>query len=70
MQVSTLFAALVSMSLAVSAPLRNMSERAGDHRAQNQDVTVARNGSRPSQAGRSENFTRSVRIDPLFDATD
>jgi quercetin dioxygenase-like cupin family protein len=35
-----------------------------------EDVTVTRNGSRPSQRGPAEWFTGAVRIDPLFEATD
>jgi quercetin dioxygenase-like cupin family protein len=35
-----------------------------------QTVSIARNGSQPSQRGPTENFTGSVRIDPLFEAQD
>src|SRR3954468_7386327 len=33
-----------------------------------QTVSIAKNGSRPSQKGPADYFTGSVRIDPLFDA--
>ena len=35
-----------------------------------QPVEIIRNGSRPSTPGPAENFTGSVRIDPLFSAQD
>lgn len=35
-----------------------------------QRVAVTRNGSRPSQRGPAENFTGTVRVDPLFDPND
>jgi quercetin dioxygenase-like cupin family protein len=35
-----------------------------------QRIAITRNGSRPSQRGPAENFTGSVRIDPLFDANE
>lgn len=35
-----------------------------------QAIKVVRSGSQPSRSGAAENFTGSVRIDPLFDATD
>jgi 4-carboxymuconolactone decarboxylase len=35
-----------------------------------QTITIARNGEQPSQQGPAENFTGSVRVDPLFPATD
>src|SRR5512145_3462839 len=33
-----------------------------------QAITIARSGSQPSRQGPAENFTGSVRIDPLFNA--
>lgn len=33
-------------------------------------ITIARSGAQPSRQGPAENFTGSVRIDPLFDAKD
>jgi quercetin dioxygenase-like cupin family protein len=33
-----------------------------------QSISIARSGSQPSRAGPAENFTGSVRIDPLFEA--
>jgi quercetin dioxygenase-like cupin family protein len=33
-----------------------------------QSITVTRSGSQPSRQGAAENFTGSVRIDPLFNA--
>ena len=35
-----------------------------------QEITVTRSGSQPSSQGPPENFTGSVRVDPLFAATD
>ena len=35
-----------------------------------QRIMISRNGSRPSESGRPDWFTGSVRIDPLFAATD
>ena len=36
---------------------------------QQQAITIARRGSQPSQTGPAENFTGSVRVDPLFQPT-
>ena len=33
-------------------------------------ISISRSGSRPSRQGPSENFTGSVRVDPVFQATD
>src|SRR5688572_4207654 len=33
-------------------------------------ITIARGGSQPSREGPAENFTGSVRVDPLFSAND
>lgn len=35
-----------------------------------QTITVTRSGSQPSRQGPAENFTGSVRVDPLFQASD
>jgi quercetin dioxygenase-like cupin family protein len=35
-----------------------------------QTITITRNGSRPSSQASAQNFTGSVRIEPLFDAHD
>lgn len=35
-----------------------------------QTITITRSGSQPSQKGPAENFTGSVRIDPLFKPND
>ena len=35
-----------------------------------QTISIARSGSQPSRAGPAENFTGSVRVDPLFAATE
>lgn len=35
-----------------------------------QTITIARSGSQPSSTGSQENFTGSVRVDPLFEAND
>jgi len=35
-----------------------------------QTITIARSGSQPSREGPAENFTGSVRVDPLFAATE
>jgi 4-carboxymuconolactone decarboxylase len=36
----------------------------------NQTITIARSGSQPSRQGPAENFTGSVRIEPLFNANE
>jgi 4-carboxymuconolactone decarboxylase len=33
-----------------------------------QSITISRSGSQPSRQGPAENFTGSVRVDPLFNA--
>ncbi|HEX7183645.1 MAG TPA: carboxymuconolactone decarboxylase family protein [Thermoanaerobaculia bacterium] len=38
--------------------------------ASGQTITIARSGSQPSRPGPTENFTGSVRVDPLFQASD
>jgi 4-carboxymuconolactone decarboxylase len=35
-----------------------------------QSISIARSGSQPSRTGPAENFTGSVRVDPLFQASD
>ncbi len=35
-----------------------------------QTISIARSGTQPSRPGPAENFTGSVRVDPLFNATD
>lgn len=35
-----------------------------------QTITIARSGTQPSRSGPAENFTGSVRVDPLFTATE
>ncbi|HYK01024.1 MAG TPA: carboxymuconolactone decarboxylase family protein [Thermoanaerobaculia bacterium] len=35
-----------------------------------QTISIARSGTQPSRQGPAENFTGSVRVDPLFNATD
>jgi quercetin dioxygenase-like cupin family protein len=67
--------AILSLTLiTVVVPLVNKATSAQTAQAQTASnapgadtVNVARGGSRPSQKGPAENFTGSVRIDPLFD---
>lgn len=56
--------ATVSLSLIVSAFAQVGSAQ------DTQAIRITRNGSQPSRSGPAEYFTGSVRIDPLFDATD
>ncbi len=51
---------------ALTADHRQRTEAVSGGKAQNIEIT--RNGSQPSQKGAAENFTGSVRIDPLFQA--
>ena len=64
--------AILSLTLLTAATLlANRAATAQTAQAQttpnSSAVTVARSGSRPSQQGPAENFTGSVRINPLFD---
>lgn len=79
MQTTELIAAvLASLSLLASAPGRGTRMpaatespvRAAAAVQDTQRVAVTPNGARPSQPGPAENFTGTVRIDPLFDPND
>ena len=64
--------AILSLTLLTAATLlANRAATAQTAQAQttpnSSAVTVARSGSRPSQQGPADNFTGSVRINPLFD---
>jgi 4-carboxymuconolactone decarboxylase len=54
------------MSLSLLASAFAQTNPGGDA----QTVTIARSGSQPARKGPAENFTGSVRVDPLFQATD
>lgn len=56
MQMKLLATAILSLSLLTSASA--------------QTISIARSGSQPSRPGPAENFTGSVRVDPLFQASD
>lgn len=56
-----LAATVLSLSLLASASALAAAE---------QTITIARSGSQPSRQGPAENFTGSVRVDPLFQAND
>ncbi len=58
-------AAVVSLSLHASA-MAQTNPGGGD----SSRVSIARSGSQPSRRAPAENFTGSVRIDPLFPAID
>lgn len=64
-----LFAAMV-LSLIVLNPTPAQTTRAGNNATSSaqdsQTVTITRSGSQPSRQGPAENFTGSVRVDPLF----
>lgn len=72
--------AVVAMSLSLSASAYAQTSRAGAasesgaaSTASTQDsrtITITRSGSRHPQPGSAENFTGSVRVDPLFGASD
>ena len=63
-----LFAATaLSLSLLASASAQTNQAGAASASAQDsQAIKIARRGSQPSRQGPSENFTGSVRVDPLF----
>jgi len=73
-----LAATVVSLSLLASAcapanQVRVVSGPAAPSVASSQDsqtITITRSGSQPSRQGPAENFTGSVRVDPLFTAND
>src|SRR5687768_11934740 len=58
-----LAATLISLSLLGSAPAQ--SNQAPQDA---QSIRITRSGSQPSRQGPAENFTGSVRVDPLFQA--
>jgi 4-carboxymuconolactone decarboxylase len=61
----------VAVSLATSASAQAGTTAAPQPAAvqESQTITIARLGSQPSRSGPAENFTGSVRVDPLFQAT-
>lgn len=73
-----LVAIVASLSLLASAcasanQARAVSGPASPSVASRQDsqtITITRSGSQPSRQGPPENFTGSVRVDPLFTAND
>jgi len=63
-----LFAATV-MSLALLASASAQTNQSGAPAQDSQAIKIARRGSQPSRQGPAENFTGSVRVDPLFQAS-
>ena len=53
----------------LAATLMSLCLLAADSGESSQAITVTRSGSQPSRQGPADNFTGSVRIDPLFNAT-
>ncbi len=70
--IKLLAAAALSLSLLASATAQtNQAGATSTMPVQDsQTITITRSGSQPSQKGPAENFTGSVRIDPLFQAKD
>lgn len=66
-----LIAAAISLSLLASAFAQsNQTGAASSTSAQDsQAIRIARRGTQPSRQGPAENFTGSVRVDPLFQAS-
>jgi quercetin dioxygenase-like cupin family protein len=63
-----LVATIVSVSLLASACSHSNQGRVVASSEPSQAITITRSGSQPSRPGPAENFTGSVRIDPLFSA--
>ncbi len=65
-----LAATITAVSMVTSASAQTGPTAAGQPAAvdQSQTITIARRGSQPSRTGPAENFTGSVRVDPLFQA--
>jgi 4-carboxymuconolactone decarboxylase len=61
-----LAATVVSLSLLASASAQ--TNQAGAQASGSQSIRIMRGGSQPSRQGPAENFTGSVRVDPLFQA--
>jgi quercetin dioxygenase-like cupin family protein len=62
---TTIPALLMLWSASAAAGVTIVTTR---HQASSQAIGIARSGSQPSRSGPAQNFTGSVRIDPLFDA--
>jgi hypothetical protein len=62
---TTIPALLMLLSASAAAGVTIVATR---HQASSQAIGIARSGSQPSRSGPAQNFTGSVRIDPLFDA--
>lgn len=67
-----LAATLISLSLLASASAQTnqsgtASEAGGTLAQDSQPIIILRSGSQPSRQGPAENFTGSVRVDPLFE---
>jgi len=58
---------LMLLSVSAAAGMTNVAIR---RQASSQPIAIARSGSQPSRSGPAQNFTGSVRIDPLFDVKD
>jgi 4-carboxymuconolactone decarboxylase len=65
-----LAATVISLSLLASASAQTNKARAasGPQAPGSQPIRIMRSGSQPSRQGPAENFTGSVRVDPLFQA--
>ena len=64
-----LVATAITLSLLASASAQTNEAVATSASAQDsQAIRIARRGSQPSRQGQAENFTGSVRVDPLFQA--
>ena len=66
-QAATVPSLLMLLSVSAAAGMTNVATR---HQASSQAIAIARSGSQPSRSGPAQNFTGSVRIDPLFDVKD
>ncbi|HYG78871.1 MAG TPA: hypothetical protein VD861_00705, partial [Pyrinomonadaceae bacterium] len=63
--------AATALSLSLLASASAQSNQAGAASASAQDsqaIKITRRGAQPSRQGPAENFTGSVRVDPLFQA--
>ena len=66
MNVRRLAATFVSLSLLESASAR--ADQAAEASGAGAGITIARRGTLPSRQGPAQNFTGSVRVDPMFEA--
>jgi 4-carboxymuconolactone decarboxylase len=65
-----LVATAITLSLLASASAQvNQAGAASASAQDSQAIRIARRGTQPSRQGPAENFTGSVRVDPLFQAS-